>query len=79
MNVEELEQQIIDMKSQIDSLTNERNELTSNLDKLKNDNDNLRELNQKLFIRATSHEPQKEEKKYKSIQEISDEMRGKKE
>lgn len=78
MDMEELEQQIIDMKSQIDALTNERNELTSNIDKLKSDNDNLRELNQKLFIHATSHEPQKEEPKYKSIQEISNEMRGKK-
>ena len=78
MEIEELQQQILSKSDEIATLTLEKDELTKSLNEANERIKKLQQTNQELFIRCTS--PAGEETKpktYKSIEEISKEMRKK--
>lgn len=78
MEIEELQQQILSKSDEIATLTSEKDELTKSLNEANERIKKLQQTNQELFIRCTS--PAGEDPKtktYKSIEEISKEMRKK--
>lgn len=78
MEIEELQQQILSKSDEIATLTSEKDALTKSLNEANERFKKLQQTNQELFIRCTS--PAGEDPKpktYKSIEEISKEMRKK--
>lgn len=78
MEIEELQQQILSLNDTIATLTSEKDGLTTSLNNANERIKKLQQTNQELFIRCTSpagEEPPK--KTYKTIEEISKEMRKK--
>lgn len=78
MEIEELQQQILSKSGEIATLTSEKDELTKSLNEANERIKKLQQTNQELFIRCTS--PAGEDPKpktYKTIEEISKEMRKK--
>lgn len=78
MEIEELQQQILSKSDEIATLTSEKDALTKSLNEANERIKKLQQTNQELFIRCTS--PAGEDPKpktYKSIEEISKEMRKK--
>lgn len=78
MEIEELQQQILSKSDEIATLTSAKDELTKSLNEANERIKKLQQTNQELFIRCTS--PAGEDPKpktYKTIEEISKEMRKK--
>lgn len=78
MEIEELQKQILSKSDEIATLTSEKDELTKSLNEAYERIKKLQQTNQELFIRCTS--PAGEDPKpktYKTIEEISKEMRKK--
>lgn len=78
MEIEELQKQILSKSDEIATLTSEKDKLTKSLNEANERIKKLQQTNQELFIRCTS--PAGEDPKpktYKSIEEISKEMRKK--
>lgn len=78
MEIEELQKQILSKSDEIATLTSEKDALTKSLNEANERIKKLQQTNQELFIRCTS--PAGEDPKpktYKSIEEISKEMRKK--
>lgn len=78
MEIEELQKQILSKSDEIATLTAEKDALTKSLNDANERIKKLQQTNQELFIRCTS--PAGEDPKpktYKSIEEISKEMRKK--
>lgn len=78
MEIEELQKQILSLNDTITSISSEKDELAKSLNEANERIKKLQQTNQELFIRCTS--PNVEEPKpkmYKSIEEISKEMREK--
>lgn len=76
MEIEELQKQILSKSDEIATLTSEKDKLTKSLNEANERIKKLQQTNQELFIRCTS--PAGEDPKpktYKSIEEISKEMR----
>lgn len=79
MEIEELQKQILSKSDEIATLTSEKDVLTKSLNDANERIKKLQQTNQELFIRCTSPAGTETEKKtYKSIEEISKEMRNKK-
>ena len=78
MEIEELQKQILSKSDEIATLTSEKDALTKSLNEANERIKKLQQTNQELFIRCTS--PAGEDPKpktYKTIEEISKEMRKK--
>lgn len=78
MEIEELQKQILSKSDEIATLTAEKDALTKSLNDANERIKKLQQTNQELFIRCTS--PAGEDPKpktYKSIEQISKEMRKK--
>lgn len=79
MEIEELQKQILSKNDEIATLTSEKDNLTKSLNDANERIKKLQQTNQELFVRCTSPAGAEPEKKtYKSIEEISKEMRNKK-
>ena len=77
MEIEELQQQILSLNDTIATLTSEKDGLTTSLNEANERIKKLQQTNQELFIRCTSPAGEPPKKTYKSIEEISKEMRKK--